>query len=243
MTKIKEYQNKWVYNNSPFETCQQTDYGFLYEIKHNDTGKKYIGKKLFWNTKGDLESSWKQYYPSAIDKATYLEYTRKIVSIHDKSSYENQRPDIYDNKWQFREKDFELEDIPKNIDSFVYIIEDTLNNKWYIGKKTFFFKKKKLINGKNKNVKINSDWQFYYGSNEFLQAEVKNNDKSLFKRNILHLCQSKAEASYLELREQIEHRCLEKENYYNHWIDVSITKSHLNKFNERNRYNEISKQD
>jgi len=236
MAKIKEYHNKWVYNDKSFETCQVNDYGFLYEITHNISNKKYIGKKLFWNKLRTTESNWKNYYPSSIDKTTYLEYTRKIIRVFDETTYKNSHSKIYENKWLYQDKEFDIDNIPKNVNSFVYIIEDTINQKWYIGKKTFYFKK-------NGNKFLNSDWQFYYGSNEFLQIEVKNNDKNLFKRKILHLCQSRAEASYLELREQIEHRCLEKETYYNHWIDVKVTKSHLNKFNERNRYNNLCNKD
>ncbi|MDD5150377.1 MAG: hypothetical protein PHC28_07810, partial [Flavobacterium sp.] len=233
----KEYNNKWIYNDIVLETITTEQYGFLYEISNGD--KKYVGKKLFWNKAGTEESNWKFFYPTAIDKSEYLNYNRKIISIHDKSSYENTRAELYVNKWQYQGNDFNIEDIPKNIESFVYIIEDTLNDKWYIGKKTFFFRRKKIVNGRNKNIKLVSDWQFYYGSNEFLHAAMKDKDCTLFKRTILYLCESKAEASYLELREQIDHRCLEKENYYNHWIDVKVTKSHLNKFNNRNKNEEL----
>jgi len=50
-------------------------YGFVYEIKNTETGKKYIGKKFFWASKTyqrnlrrrrrKVESDWKDYYGSS----------------------------------------------------------------------------------------------------------------------------------------------------------------------------------
>lgn len=38
----------WIYNNREFTSDDIGDYiGFVYEITNNETGKKYIGKKLF----------------------------------------------------------------------------------------------------------------------------------------------------------------------------------------------------
>ncbi len=41
----------WIYNNKPLEEIPEKAYGYVYLITNNQTGKKYIGKKLFWFSK------------------------------------------------------------------------------------------------------------------------------------------------------------------------------------------------
>ncbi len=83
-----------------------------------------------------------------------------------------------------------------------------------------------LKNGKKKRKKIKSqvesDWKDYYGSNTELQAEVKKLGTKKFRRDILYLCKSKAEASYIEAREQFERKVLETSDYYNGIINVRV---------------------
>ena len=38
----------WLYNNSPLEIIPENAYGYVYLITNTITGRKYIGKKLFW---------------------------------------------------------------------------------------------------------------------------------------------------------------------------------------------------
>ena len=118
----------------------------------------------------------------------------------------------------------------ENIDNyigFVYCITNLETNRKYIGKKTFYFSRTKLINGRRKKVKIPSDWESYYGSNKILQAEVITNGINNYKREILHLCKTKSEASYLELKEQMNNNVLETDDYYNEYIMVKINKKHI----------------
>ncbi len=121
--------------------------------------------------------------------------------------------------------------IPDNFITFVYCITNLKTNRKYIGKKLFYFAKTKykmvkLKNGTKKRKKIKSqiesDWQDYYGSNNELNAEVTKLGKKHFHRQILFLCKSKAEASYLEAREQFEKKVLESNDYYNGIINVRV---------------------
>jgi ribosomal protein L35AE/L33A len=44
----------WYYNGEQFKLENYPNdslVGFVYEITEKDTGKKYIGKKLFWSTR------------------------------------------------------------------------------------------------------------------------------------------------------------------------------------------------
>ena len=65
----------WLYNSSPLEEIPETAYGYVYLITNTVTGRKYIGKKLFWfrktkQVKGKkkrikVESDWRDYWSSS----------------------------------------------------------------------------------------------------------------------------------------------------------------------------------
>lgn len=110
---------------------------------------------------------------------------------------------------------------------FVYLITNLTNNKKYIGKKLFHFSKTKQVKGKKKKYKAESDWKEYWSSSDILQKEVSELGENNFKREILHICFNKGMMSYLELREQIDRRVLESDDYYNGIIQVRIHKSHV----------------
>jgi hypothetical protein len=110
---------------------------------------------------------------------------------------------------------------------FVYLITNLITNRKYIGKKLFYFTKTKQVKGKKKRIKVPSDWPTYYGSNEELQKDVLQHGKENFKREILHLCKSKGECSYLEAKEQFVNGVMENDDYYNSWIMVRVRKSHI----------------
>lgn len=135
--------------------------------------------------------------------------------------------------WLFNDELFDETKIEDNY-GFVYEITNLETNKKYIGKKLFYFSKTKQVKGKKKRVKVSSDWQTYYGSNEELQKDVKSLGVDKFKRRILHLCKTKGECNYLEAKEQFVNSVLEKEDYYNSWIMVRIRKSHIKEYNVRN---------
>lgn len=115
---------------------------------------------------------------------------------------------------------------------FVYEITNLSNNKKYIGKKQFWFKKYKSIKGKKKGYLAESDWRTYYGSNDNLNEEVKTIGSENFNRVILKLCGSKSECSYWEAKYQFECDVLLKpDEYYNQWISVKVTRKHITKRN------------
>jgi hypothetical protein len=109
----------------------------------------------------------------------------------------------------------------------VYIIENLLTGKKYIGKKLFWSARTKQVNKKKKKYKVISDWQEYYGSNEKLKTDIETNGKENFTRTIIHLCKSKGECSYLEAKEQFNRNVIESDEYYNTWIMVRVRDSHI----------------
>lgn len=90
--------NPWIYNNQPYKYATTQYIGFIYCITCIQNGKKYIGKKIFWNTtkkKNEAgkniyttkESDWKTYYGSSkhmkIDLQLYgaLQFKREIIML------------------------------------------------------------------------------------------------------------------------------------------------------------------
>ena len=130
----------------------------------------------------------------------------------------------------------EIETLPEDCVGFVYLITNKLTGRKYIGKKLAKFSKTsykivKLKNGNKKRKriksKIDSDWQLYYGSNDQLNKDIAELGSNNFTREILFYCTSKAACSYVEAREQFNHKVLESDDYYNGQISVRVHGSHI----------------
>lgn len=128
--------------------------------------------------------------------------------------------------WFFHNKEFTEDDIGDAI-GFVYCITNLTNNRKYIGKKLFTKAGRKQVKGKIKKVRKVSDWLLYYGSNDELKKDVASLGADKFKREILYLCKSRSECSYLETAEIFMRDALLKEEYYNSWVTCKIHKSHV----------------
>jgi hypothetical protein len=87
----------WIYEGAPLTEIPEGAYGFVYEITNNVSGRKYIGKKLFWFSKTrqvkkkkkkyKVESDWKEYYGSNVELLADIQtigserFTRQILRI------------------------------------------------------------------------------------------------------------------------------------------------------------------
>ena len=123
-----------------------------------------------------------------------------------------------------------IDEIPKDIEGFVYLITNLTNNKKYVGKKLAKFKTTKppLKGKKNKRRGYKeSDWKDYWGSSDHLNEDVQTLGPENFTREILHMCPSRGVMSYLEAREQFERRVLETDEYYNGIINVRVGSSKI----------------
>ena len=123
-----------------------------------------------------------------------------------------------------------VNDLPEDVEGFVYVITNLTDNRKYIGKKLARFKTTKppLKGKKNKRRGYKeSDWQDYWGSSDHLNADVLTLGSNKFTREILHYCPSKGVLSYMEAKEQFDRRVLETDEYYNGIINVRVGSSKI----------------
>jgi hypothetical protein len=132
-----------------------------------------------------------------------------------------------------------IEKFPEGVNSFIYKITRISDGKFYIGKKSLYSHRTKPLTkkelseqadkrkSKKKKVVLESDWKTYYGSDVELKQEVKSLGGEQYRREILHFCRSKKQATYQELRHQVLNGCLESDNCYNKQILGKIWKSDI----------------
>lgn len=132
----------------------------------------------------------------------------------------------YENPWIYNGEAVDTEDLDGYV-AFVYQITNLVNQKKYIGKKLLEKTRTKVVKGKKKKTRTESDWKSYYGSNKELREDVEKIGAEHFKREIVKLCKSKGTANYFEMKYQIEKGCLESDQWYNDQIRVRVHRSHL----------------
>lgn len=126
--------------------------------------------------------------------------------------------------------DIEFTDAPDDIEGFVYVITDKRNDKKYVGKKKFWsVTRKPPLKGKTRKrvVRKESDWTKYYGSSELVNQLLVEHGEDNFYREIIHLCKTKGEMSYLEAKEQFDRNVLLNDEYYNEFIGCKIHSKHV----------------
>ena len=103
------YENPWIYEGKPFTSNAIGDFfGFVYVITNLQSGRKYIGRKYFWQKRKPRgggrrvtsESNWKKYYGSSgelkqdINNCGHSSFKRTILSLHStggKTNFEETR--------------------------------------------------------------------------------------------------------------------------------------------------------
>src|SRR6056300_1472870 len=130
----------------------------------------------------------------------------------------------YNNPWIYNDAILETEDVEEYV-GMVYLIENTVDLRYYVGKK-FFWSNRKLppLKGKKRKrtKRVESDWKNYYGSSNNLLNDVERLGFDKFNRSVLHLCKTKTHCSYYEMKEQVDRNVLLTEDYYNEFIGVKI---------------------
>ena len=104
----------------------------------------------------------------------------------------------YENPWVYNGKPFTSDDI-QDFFGFVYLIQNNLNGKKYIGRKYLWqFRTPK---GKKRKVKSESNWKEYYGSCPELKEDIDKLGRENFSRTILSLHKTKGKTNFEETRQ------------------------------------------
>lgn len=127
--------------------------------------------------------------------------------------------------WTYQGRPFNPEDA-EDYFGFVYLITNIRDGRRYIGKKFFTFAKTKrpLKGRKNRRrSRVESDWKDYWGSSKSLTEDVQKFGQDSFTREILYLCESRAECAYWETYEiMIRHALKQPDLYYNSWVSMKL---------------------
>jgi len=126
--------------------------------------------------------------------------------------------------WLYEGKEFEYDD---QWYGFIYLIENLVNGKRYIGRKFLTKAGYKTVNKKRKKIRVESDWADYYGSSPALAKDIEIFGRDNFKRTILRLCKSRGECNYYEAKLIFETDAVLDGNYYNNWISCKVQASHV----------------
>ncbi len=103
----------------------------------------------------------------------------------------------YENPWIYNGNPFTSADIEDHY-GFVYLIENKLNGRKYIGRKYLWqFRTPK---GKKRKVKSESNWKEYYGSCPELKEDIDKLGRENFSRTILSLHKTKGKTNFEETR-------------------------------------------
>jgi hypothetical protein len=126
--------------------------------------------------------------------------------------------------WLYEDKEFtEVEDYY----GFIYLIENLVNGKKYIGRKYLTKAGYKTVKGKRKKLRVESDWRDYYGSSTSLKEDIDLYGKDSFRRTILRLCKSRGECNYFETKYIFDVDAILDPKYYNIWVSCKIQASHV----------------
>ena len=126
--------------------------------------------------------------------------------------------------WLYEGKEFEP---PENCYGFIYRIDNKLNGKKYIGRKFLTKAGYKVVKGKRKKIRKESDWADYYGSSPQLQRDVEEFGKENFTRTIIRLCKTRGECNYWEAKLIFHYDAVLDPEYYNTWVQCKIQHSHV----------------
>ena len=135
--------------------------------------------------------------------------------------------------WYFEENEYN--ETPDSYQGFVYRITELDSGKKYIGKKNFWKPKILPITKTRKRKKrtiVESDWKKYYGSNAMVKELLETRGEIGFHREILHLCKTKGEMSYMEAKLQFKFDVLLSDDYYNEFIGCKIHSNHVSRLKD-----------
>lgn len=119
----------------------------------------------------------------------------------------------------------EVDELPYG---FIYLIENTVNGKKYIGKKQMkSVKKLKPLKGKKnkRHFDIETDWKTYTSSSNEVNQDIVTFGKDKFVFSIIKFCGSKSELAYEEIKLQLKEDVILREDYYNGIVNCRLNRN------------------
>jgi hypothetical protein len=136
---------------------------------------------------------------------------------------------MVDNEWKFLGKPLLPTDIPANALGFIYIIRQVSTGKKYIGRKLLTSASTKMVAGKKKKIRKESDWKTYWSSSPFLKAYIKDHGTTDFTREVLTFCTSKGSLAYCEEWALYTVGALESHDWLNENIRAKVYRTWVKK--------------
>lgn len=132
-----------------------------------------------------------------------------------------------------------IDDFPTGTFGFIYITTHVPTGKRYLGKKYLYHTTTKKLGKKElaeqpktrgrakttKQVIKESNWKTYYGSEQFIENAIKNNQHNEFTREIIYLVPNKKLLTYYETKYQFIYEVLESDN----WMNTNINGKYFSK--------------
>lgn len=127
-----------------------------------------------------------------------------------------------------------IDEIPAGHDTFVYLFTNKITGKQYIGYKTATSNVTKVVAGKKRRTKKDSDWRVYYSSSQDVLHDVGYYGRGNFVREILAFTVNKSIGKYLEAYYQFTKNVLttDKDRYYNGIVNLRINQAGLSKIDK-----------
>lgn len=100
--------------------------------------------------------------------------------------------------------------VPEPFAGFVYVITEIKSGRRYIGKKTFWFKRRVKVKGKKRKKKVSneSDWKTYKSSSEEVLQGIRKQGIEAFEFRITHLCKTRSQVNFTEISELFKQEVL-----------------------------------
>lgn len=131
--------------------------------------------------------------------------------------------------WQYKNKNIEDNEIPEKAIGFIYLIECSVNNRKYIGRKLLTKAGYKTTKGKKTKIRKPNDWQSYFGSSPELLSDIEIHGKECFKRTVLYFCESLIALTYSEEAIQYSLGVIESPLWYNSNIRMKMFRNMIHK--------------
>lgn len=130
------------------------------------------------------------------------------------------------NLWQYNGRELRDEDIVPGSMGFIYLITQLSTGKFYIGRKLLTSASSKMVNGKKKKVRKESDWKNYWSSSPKIKQWIEDAGGTAdFTKEIISFCQSKGSLAYSEELALYSVGALESDKWINDNIRSKIYRS------------------